>query len=107
MPDSIDVQLAELRQSLEFSSQKTNSELNRLSKNVNDLTHMIRGNGQPGMVRTIENIQTRVEMIEDDKVNQVTANEFRPVRLIVFGGVGIVLTAVATAIVALVLKSQI
>ena len=82
-------------------SEALEKELEMLRGELERVRHILQGNGQPGLVRSLENLSTRLESIERSYVSD---SEFKPIRMIIYGGVGMTLTAIGAALIAVILK---
>ena len=92
-------------QQLESESKEVRKEYHEIKTELVGIKHEIASVAKiiqriPDFIR----LDQRVEQIESKLVDFVTSSEFKPVRLFVYGCIGIVLTAVGGAVIALVLK---
>lgn len=87
---------------MEERIQKIETRFDNLDKRINDLDTKYQLSIQSGsyIAKALEDMR---KLIENGQVNLVSREEFKPVRTIVYGMVGIIVTAFLVAIVALVI----
>lgn len=107
MPDSEQIleRLNRLEQEIRIDAALSKQASVDLKAEVVKLTHLVAGNGRPGLVLQYEKLQAALDMHADRATEFVTQAEYRPVKAIVFGAVSLMLTSVFLAVIALVVKS--
>lgn len=99
--ESVDVQLAELRQTIAHSHETLLQEVGHIKDDIRELNAALRGNGQVGLIVRTTNMESRLSEVEKSYVSK---SAFAPVKLLVYSVAGTAITALVSLCVAAILK---
>ena len=99
------IRIAELSKTVELSTVKTEDAVLSVKSEIGQLKSLIQGTERgKGIVRIMENLETRITVLEREVKDCVKQDEFRSIRMLVYGAAGVLLAGVLGAIVTVVLK---